>query len=73
MEGKLDAVKPSRRYIFSNQTIVENGVTVLHFIENASALRFFFIIESPDYNSIKETFGHCKTLVELGIKPVKKW
>ena len=50
-----------------------NGVTVLHFLVNASAHRFFFVIEAPDYVSIEETFGRCKTLGELEITPVKKW
>ena len=51
----------------------ENGVTVLHFLVNASAHRFFFVIEAPDYDSIEETFGRCKTLGELEITPVRKW
>ena len=51
----------------------ENGVTVLHFLVNASAHRFFFVIEAPDYDSIEETFGRCKTLGELEITPVRNW
>jgi hypothetical protein len=51
----------------------ENGVTVHHFLVNASAHRFFFVIEAPDYDSIEETFGRCKTLGELEITPVSKW
>ena len=51
----------------------ENGVTFLHFLVNASAHRFFFVIEAPDYDSIEETFGRCKTLGELEITPVRKW
>ena len=50
-----------------------NGVTVLRFLVNASAHRFFFVIEAPDYDSIEETFGRCKTLGELEITPVRKW
>ena len=51
----------------------ENGVTVLQFLVNASAHRFFFVIEAPDYDSIEKTFGHCKTLGEMEITPVRKW
>jgi len=51
----------------------ENGVTVLQFLVNASAHRFFFVIEAPDYDSIENTFGRCKTLGEMEITPVKKW
>ena len=51
----------------------KNDVTVLHFLVNASAHRFFFVIEAPDYDAIEETFGRCKTLGELEITPVKKW
>ena len=51
----------------------ENGVTVLQFLVNASAHRFFFVIEAPDYDSIEETFGRCKTLGELEITPVRNW
>ena len=51
----------------------ENGVTVLQFLVNASAHRFFFVIEAPDYESIEETFGRCKTLGELEITPVRNW
>ena len=51
----------------------ENGVTIHHFLVNASAHRFFFVIEAPDYDSIEETFGRCKTLGELEITPVRKW
>ena len=51
----------------------ENGVTVHQFLVNASAHRFFFVIEAPDYDSIEETFGRCKTLGELEITPVRKW
>ena len=51
----------------------ENGVTVLQFLLNASAHRFFFVMEAPDYDSIEETFGRCKTLGELEITPVSKW
>ena len=51
----------------------ENGVTVHQFLVNASAHRFFFVIEAPDYDSIEETFGRSKTLGELEITPVRKW
>ena len=50
-----------------------NGVIVLHFLVNASAHRFFFVIEAPDYDSIEKTFRHCKTLGEMEITPVRKW
>ncbi len=29
--------------------------------------------EAPDYDSIEKTFGHCKTLGEMEITPVRKW
>ena len=51
----------------------KNDVKILHFLVNASAHRFFFVIEAPDYDAIEETFGRCKTLGELEITPVKKW
>ena len=51
----------------------ENGVTVLQFLVNASAHRFFFVIEAPDYDSLEKTLGHCKTLGEMEITPVRKW
>ena len=51
----------------------ENGVTVLQFLVNASAHRFFFVVEAPDYDSIEKTFGLCKTLGEMEITPVRKW
>ena len=50
-----------------------NGVTVLRFLVNASAHQFFFVIEAPDYDSIEKTFGHCKTLGDMEITPVRKW
>ena len=51
----------------------ENASTVLQFLVNASAHRFFLVIEAPDYDSIEKTFGHCKTLGEMEITSVIKW
>ena len=51
----------------------ENGVTVLQFLVNASAHRFFFVIEAPNYDSIEKTFGYCKTVGEMEITPLRKW
>ena len=51
----------------------ENGVKVLHFLVNASAHRFFFVVEAPDYESLEATFGECKTLGEIEMTPVVSW
>ena len=51
----------------------ENGVTVHHFLVNASAHRFFFVVEAPDYESLEATFGECKTLGEIEMTPVVSW
>ena len=51
----------------------ENGVTVHHFLLNPSAHRFFFVVEAPDYESLEETFGRCKTLGEMEMTPVNAW
>jgi|TARA_B100001964_G_C13827761_1_gene420193 uncharacterized protein with GYD domain len=51
----------------------ENGVTVHYFLVNASAHRFFFVVEAPDYESLEATFGECKTLGEIEMTPVIAW
>ncbi len=51
----------------------ENGVKVYHFLVNASAHRFFFVVEAPDYESLEATFGECKTLGEIEMTPVISW
>ena len=51
----------------------ENGVKVHHFLFNASAHRFFFVVEAPDYESLETTFGECKTLGEIEMTPVISW
>ena len=51
----------------------ENGVMVHHFLVNASAHRFFFVVEAPDYESLEATFGECKTLGEIEMTPVVAW
>jgi len=51
----------------------ENGVTVHHFLLNPSAHRFFYVVETPDYESLEETFRRCKTLGEMEMTPVTAW
>ena len=51
----------------------ENDVTVLQFLVNTSARLFFFVTEAQVNDSIEKTFGHCKTLGEMEITPVRKW
>ena len=51
----------------------ENGVTIHHFLVNALAHRFFFVVEAPDYASLEATFGRCKRLGEMEMTPVKPW
>ena len=51
----------------------EIGVEVHHFLVNASAHRFFFVVEAPDYESLEARFGECKTLGEIEMTPVISW
>ncbi|MEC7541669.1 MAG: DUF3303 family protein [SAR324 cluster bacterium] len=46
---------------------------VQHFLVNASAHRFFFVVEAPDYESLEVTFGECKTLGEIEMTPIISW
>ncbi len=51
----------------------ENGVKVHHFLVNASAHRFFFVVDAPDYEFLEATFGECKTQGEIEMTPVISW
>ena len=51
----------------------DNGGTIQHFLVNASAHKFFFVVDAPDYAALEAKFGCCKRLGEMGMTPVKSW